>query len=562
MKMLRSLIVLFCMAPIANAATQAPDFQISMLAQLSTLKISATPPLKHHFNVDAPMSIEDLGNGKTYKPKEAKKDLIVFRVPGTTAREIKTTLYLCDDANTFCEKHIVSARWDGRTIGAIPTITPSKSVAKSATADASPGHTPAPAGSMDKYGFIVNAPKQALEQAARENKPLIIDFFGIWCPPCNMLDQEVFSSKEFRNASAQFVKLKVDADSEYSWALKEKYKVGGYPTVIFTSSSGEELSRIVGFRPKNDFVADVKSAWEARNEPYSVLKARADKNDAKAARRIGLIHLERKEYDKAVEYLSKSPDARDALLSAKLALVENDENQKQSLLETAVTEFSDSPQTLSRRLDLADLYESKKEIDKKKSQLTALVNQAEALAKAPHKLKGYDLMLSDVYVMMADAREKLEDKTGAQKTWMKAAAEYRRRVKNPNDRGNNLELAYCLAKAGKFADAEALYSRLEKIFPREFTFFYNHAYVAFDVAKNPTKAEPLAENALKYSYGDNKLRAALLVAKVRAARGNKDGALKMVNETLEQTKAPSDPHNRTHRYIKNLKSFKDTIAST
>ena len=564
MKTFHILSLLSLMAPIANAAMQAPDFQIAIVAQRSALNVSATAPQDHHFNIEAPKLLEDLANNSKHKPKKAKKDLVVFNVVGTAPRELRLTLYLCDDANTFCEKHVVTTAWKNEgasELPANPTAATFAAVSAPSPIDASPGQAPAPAGAVDKHGFIVNSPDIALKQAARENKPLMIDFFGIWCPPCNMLDQEVFSSKEFRAATSNFVKLKLDADSEYSWALKEKYKVGGYPTVIFTSSNGEELSRIVGFRPKADFVAEVKSAWESRNEPFIVLKARADKGDSKAAKRIGLIHLERKEYDKAVEYLSKSPDARDDLLNAKLALVDENENEKIALLEAAIAELPKSPQSLSRRMELADLYEIKKETAKRKLLLTALVSQAEALAKTPEKLKGYDLMLPEVYVMMAEALEKLENKTGAQKAWMNAATAYRRRVKGPNDRGNNLELGHCLAKAGKLNESNALFSRLEKNYPREFTFFYNHAYVMFEVAKDNGKAAPLAENALKYSYGDNKLRAALLLAKVSAAQGDKTSALKVVREAIAQAKTPSDQNNRTHRYIKNLKKFEESLGS-
>ena len=43
-----------------------------------------------------------------------------------------------------------------------------------------------------KNGFLVNQPEEALRLAQKEKRPLLIDFFGIWCPPCNELDQEVF----------------------------------------------------------------------------------------------------------------------------------------------------------------------------------------------------------------------------------------------------------------------------------------------------------------------------------------------------------------------------------
>src|SRR5262249_25000606 len=103
--------------------------------------------------------------------------------------------------------------------------------------------------SSPHHGFVLNQPDQALALAQREGKPLLIDFFGIWCPPCNRLDEEVFSNPSFQKEAHHFVLLKLDADSDLSWDLKSKYKVGGYPTLVFANPDGEELSRVVGFRP-------------------------------------------------------------------------------------------------------------------------------------------------------------------------------------------------------------------------------------------------------------------------------------------------------------------------
>src|ERR1700735_70587 len=80
---------------------------------------------------------------------------------------------------------------------------------------------------------------KTFSKARKEGKPVLIDFFGIWCPPCNELDETVFETPSFLEKAKAFELLKIDADKESSWKLKNKFKIGGYPTVVFTNSEGD-----------------------------------------------------------------------------------------------------------------------------------------------------------------------------------------------------------------------------------------------------------------------------------------------------------------------------------
>src|ERR1700735_4565692 len=89
---------------------------------------------------------------------------------------------------------------------------------------------------------------KTFSKARKEGKPVLIDFFGIWCPPCNELDETVFETAGFLTKAKAFVLLRVDADAKQSWKLKHRYKIGGYPTIVFTNPSGKEIYRFVGYR--------------------------------------------------------------------------------------------------------------------------------------------------------------------------------------------------------------------------------------------------------------------------------------------------------------------------
>jgi thioredoxin-related protein len=103
--------------------------------------------------------------------------------------------------------------------------------------------------------------KVALEQAAKENKPVLLEFTGsTWCPPCKMMKKEVFSTPDFQEFSqknlilveADFMPGGIPAVAEYekqNLALAEKYQIEGFPTVILLSPAGKELARISGYLP-------------------------------------------------------------------------------------------------------------------------------------------------------------------------------------------------------------------------------------------------------------------------------------------------------------------------
>ncbi|GAB4179617.1 MAG: hypothetical protein Fur0032_20350 [Terrimicrobiaceae bacterium] len=109
-------------------------------------------------------------------------------------------------------------------------------------------------------GWLVDY-KEALEQAADKNQPILMEFTGSsWCPPCKMMKSEVFAAQDFKNFAAEnLVLLELDflPDGEpavkkvakQNTELAEKFQIEGFPTLILLDSKGNELARHVGFLP-------------------------------------------------------------------------------------------------------------------------------------------------------------------------------------------------------------------------------------------------------------------------------------------------------------------------
>jgi protein disulfide-isomerase len=100
--------------------------------------------------------------------------------------------------------------------------------------------------------------EEASRVASRQKKPMVLYFTGSdWCGWCKKMDQEVFSSQEFKAAVARkyiFVKLDFpmssklpESEMRQNAQLKQRYGVTGYPTIVLIDSEGNFIGE-TGYR--------------------------------------------------------------------------------------------------------------------------------------------------------------------------------------------------------------------------------------------------------------------------------------------------------------------------
>ncbi len=103
--------------------------------------------------------------------------------------------------------------------------------------------------------------EQILTANTNAKKGTIIDFYADWCIPCKELDASTFSDPKVIQESEKFINLKADMTKSLAddvEALRNKYKIVGVPTVLILDKNGNEVKRITGFIPPEEFYKILK----------------------------------------------------------------------------------------------------------------------------------------------------------------------------------------------------------------------------------------------------------------------------------------------------------------
>lgn len=93
------------------------------------------------------------------------------------------------------------------------------------------------------------------EKAIKSDKPVLLDFWATWCPPCRMAAPELRALDEELNGGITVGKINVDEEER----LADKFGIRNIPTFVLVKD-GKTSPLAVGFKTKDELKALLKDA--------------------------------------------------------------------------------------------------------------------------------------------------------------------------------------------------------------------------------------------------------------------------------------------------------------
>jgi tetratricopeptide (TPR) repeat protein len=202
---------------------------------------------------------------------------------------------------------------------------------------------------------------RAMEQARKEDKPVLVDFWAEWCGWCDRLDRSTYAEPVVGAKGQNFVAVKVNTEgSRREVEIAKRYRVPTLPTILFLSPRGTQVLRVKGFQGPGRFPHTMDRALEiARRVMAWEEMLERDPDDAAALFLLGQHLFDQDCYEESYDLLARAAahdDERPAherrrtrLLLAILQNVQRQYAEAESLIKEALSldpEAPDQPKLL------------------------------------------------------------------------------------------------------------------------------------------------------------------------------------------------------------------------
>jgi len=160
--------------------------------------------------------------------------------------------------------------------------------------------------------FFEGTWKEAIAEAAKEDKIVFVDSYAQWCGPCKKMAKNVFTQQavgDFFNDN--FINLKLDMEQADGRTFGAKYPVSAYPTLFFLDSQGNILKKVTGGQNSDGLISQGKLAIKSydKTEAYAKLYDEGKRDyDLMVNYVRELNKVEKPSIKISNEYLNSNPD--------------------------------------------------------------------------------------------------------------------------------------------------------------------------------------------------------------------------------------------------------------
>jgi thiol:disulfide interchange protein len=123
----------------------------------------------------------------------------------------------------------------------------------------------------DKGGAAETAPAElpqgfalldeALMQAKRERKPIVLDFSAEWCAPCKRMEKTTFADAMVKELLERCIFVRIDVDQHEE--LTQRLGVVGLPDIRFVLPDGKVFQKLRDYQFPDTFAADLARLLQA-----------------------------------------------------------------------------------------------------------------------------------------------------------------------------------------------------------------------------------------------------------------------------------------------------------
>jgi thioredoxin-related protein len=120
----------------------------------------------------------------------------------------------------------------------------------------------------------------AQKKAKTGNQLIFVDLFADWCGWCHKMEQEVFPSQAFQNATDDMVLLRLNTeDGNEGTLLARRFQANSLPTFLVLNGEGQLAGTIHGYQPSEAFVKLLKDVRKNDSDFRDRLKTESSVTD-------------------------------------------------------------------------------------------------------------------------------------------------------------------------------------------------------------------------------------------------------------------------------------------
>jgi thioredoxin-related protein len=114
--------------------------------------------------------------------------------------------------------------------------------------------------------------EEVVAMAAEQGKYIMVDAYTDWCYWCKVMDKNTFRNEDVVEVlDESFISYKINCEKGIGTDFNMKFRIAGFPTLLFFNPNGQAVGRAVGYESDNEkFIGTLKEMLDVKDkQPYA-----------------------------------------------------------------------------------------------------------------------------------------------------------------------------------------------------------------------------------------------------------------------------------------------------